>query len=46
MQSAQNANNESIEEKLKEVFSINDINKDGHISFEEFCKIMKNIIGS
>ena len=46
MQSAQNANNESIEEKLKEVFSINDINKDGHISFEEFCKTMKSIIGS
>ena len=46
MQSAKNASNEFIEEKLKEVFSINDINKDGHISFEEFCKIMKNIIGS
>ena len=37
-------NTEEVEKQLKEMFGEIDINGDGTISFEEFCKMMKNII--
>ena len=39
-------NTEEVEKQLKEMFGEIDINGDGTISFEEFCKMMKNIIKS
>ena len=35
-----------VDEELKEIFDSIDINKDGSISFGEFCKMMKNIMQS
>ena len=45
MQNSKN-NSEKVENQLKEEFKSIDINGDGSISFEEFCKMMKNIISS
>ena len=44
----QNSNNSNpiVEQELKEIFDSIDINKDGSISFGEFCKMMKNIMTS
>ena len=42
-QNSKNANKE-VEEELKEIFDSIDINGDGSISFNEFCKMMKNIM--
>jgi calcium-dependent protein kinase len=44
MQNQENLNNELIEKLLKENFDKIDINKDGTLSFDEFCHMMKNII--
>ena len=38
--------NPKVDEELKEIFDSIDINKDGSISFVEFCKMMKNIMQS
>ena len=42
----QNAKNvdEKVDQELKEIFDSIDINGDGSISFNEFCKMMKNIM--
>ena len=45
MQTSKN-NSSKVEAQLKEMFNNIDINGDGTISFEEFCKMMKNIIKS
>jgi Ca2+-binding EF-hand superfamily protein len=45
MQTSKN-NSFKVEVQLKEMFNCIDINGDGTISFEEFCKMMKNIIKS
>ena len=45
MQNANN-NNEIVEKELKEIYDIVDINHDGSISFDEFCKMMKCIFNS
>ena len=42
-QNSKNAN-EEVEMELKEIFDSIDINGDGSISFNEFCKMMKNIL--
>ena len=44
-QNAKNRN-ENIDIELKEIFDSIDINGDGSISFNEFCKMMKNIMQS
>ena len=44
-QSSKNTN-PKVEKELKEIFDSIDINKDGSISFGEFCKMMKNIMQS
>ena len=44
MQNQENTNNELIEKLLKQNFDQIDINKDGTLSFDEFCHMMKNII--
>ena len=46
LQCAKNANDPQAIKQLQSSFSSIDINKDGGISFEEFCKMMKNIISS
>jgi calcium-dependent protein kinase len=38
--------NSKVDKELKAIFDAIDINKDGSISFVEFCKMMKNIIQS
>ena len=38
--------NEEVDKELKEIFDSIDINGDGSISFNEFCKMMKNIMQS
>ena len=38
--------NPNVEKELKEIFDSIDINGDGCICFEEFCKMMKNIMQS
>ena len=43
MQTVDNKNNE-VEKEIENIFYSIDINHDGSISFEEFCKMMKNII--
>ena len=43
MQTVDNKNN-TVEKEIEKIFYSIDINKDGSISFEEFCKMMKNII--
>ena len=45
LQNSKNAN-QKVDEELRKIFDSIDINKDGSISFEEFCKMMKNIIQS
>ena len=42
-QNAKNVN-EKVDQELKEIFDSIDINGDGSISFNEFCKMMKNIM--
>ena len=42
-QNAKNIN-EEVDLELKEIFDSIDINGDGSISFNEFCKMMKNIL--
>ena len=42
-QNAKNIN-EEVDQELKEIFDSIDINGDGSISFNEFCKMMKNIM--
>ena len=42
-QNAKNVN-EEVDKELKEIFDSIDINGDGSISFNEFCKMMKNIM--
>ena len=42
-QNAKNVN-EEVDQELKEIFDSIDINGDGSISFNEFCKMMKNIM--
>ena len=42
-QNAKNVNPE-VDQELKEIFDSIDINGDGSISFNEFCKMMKNIM--
>ena len=44
-QNAKNVN-EEVDKELKEIFDSIDINGDGSISFNEFCKMMKNIMQS
>ena len=44
-QNTKNAN-EQVDKELKEIFDSIDINGDGSISFNEFCKMMKNIMQS
>ena len=44
-QNAKNVN-EKVDQQLKEIFDSIDINGDGSISFNEFCKMMKNIMQS
>ncbi len=44
-QNAKNVN-EEVDKELKEIFDSIDINGDGSISFNEFCKMMKNILQS
>ena len=44
-QNAKNIN-EKVDQELKEIFDSIDINGDGSISFNEFCKMMKNIMQS
>ncbi len=41
-----NYNSEKMDTELREIFDKVDINKDGSISFFEFCKMMKNIMES
>ena len=41
-----NYNSEKMDNELREIFDKIDINKDGLISFYEFCKMMKNIMES
>jgi len=43
IQNAKNVN-EEVDQELKEIFDSIDINGDGSISFNEFCKMMKNIM--
>ena len=38
--------NPKVDQELKQIFDSIDINKDGSISFGEFCKMMKNIMKS
>ena len=38
--------NEEVDKELKQIFDSIDINGDGSISFNEFCKMMKNIMQS
>ena len=38
--------NPKVDKELKDIFDSIDINGDGSISFEEFCKMMKNIMQS
>ena len=46
MQNSKNEKDgERVEKELRSQFEEIDINKDGSISFDEFCKMMKNIIG-
>ena len=42
-QNAKNINSE-VDQELKDIFDSIDINGDGSISFNEFCKMMKNIL--
>ena len=42
-QNAKNVNSE-VDQELKDIFDSIDINGDGSISFNEFCKMMKNIM--
>ena len=44
----QNSNNvnDKVDVELKQIFDSIDINNDGSISFDEFCKMMKNIMQS
>ena len=42
-QNAKNINTE-VDQELKDIFDSIDINGDGSISFNEFCKMMKNIL--
>ena len=44
-QNAKNVNDQ-VDKELKEIFDSIDINGDGSISFNEFCKMMKNIMQS
>jgi calcium-dependent protein kinase len=44
-QNTKNVNDE-VDKELKEIFDSIDINGDGSISFNEFCKMMKNIMQS
>jgi calcium-dependent protein kinase len=44
MQNQENSHNEDIEKLLKKNFDQIDINKDGTLSFDEFCHMMKNIM--
>ena len=39
-------NSDKMDKELKEIFDKTDINKDGSISFYEFCKMMKSIMES
>ena len=43
MQNSKNAN-QAVEEQLKNNFDSIDLNGNGSISFEEFCKMMKKIM--
>ena len=43
MQNSKNANHD-VEEQLRKNFNSIDLNGNGTISFEEFCKMMKKII--
>ena len=45
IQNAKNTNSK-VDEELKQIFDSIDINRDGSISFGEFCKMMKNIMQS
>jgi Ca2+-binding EF-hand superfamily protein len=42
----QNSNNknEAVERQLKNIYDSIDINHDGTVSFDEFCKMMKSIL--
>ena len=44
-QNTKNVNDE-VDRELKAIFDSIDINGDGSISFNEFCKMMKNIMQS
>ena len=45
-QNDSNKNNNIAHQQLKQSFEQIDINKDGSLSFDEFCQMMKNIINS
>ena len=44
MQNAKNTKDPVVEKEIRSTFNEIDINHDGSISFEEFCKMMRNII--
>ena len=45
LQNSKNTNSK-VDQELKQIFDSIDINRDGSISFSEFCKMMKNIMQS
>ena len=45
LQNSKNTNSK-VDQELKQIFDSIDINRDGTISFSEFCKMMKNIMQS
>ena len=44
MQNSKNQRDPTVEKEIKDNFNQIDINHDGSISYQEFCKMMRNII--
>ena len=44
MQNSKNQRDPKVEKEIKDNFNQIDINHDGSISYQEFCKMMRNII--
>ena len=44
MQNSKNQRDPKVEKEIKDNFNQIDINYDGSIAYQEFCKMMRNII--
>ena len=44
MQNSKNQRDPKVEKEIKDNFNQIDINHDGSISYQDFCKMMRNII--